>query len=424
VLRPSSALDATPVAPHDPSLPGAEALVSPAYLANWILPPGTGDADRVTIEAVRYKPGARLTVVASHPHPTEDGAPLRVALSAYRTGEDVRSVAKRRAAGIPEHALLHDPSRAIMGWRMPYDPSLPGLVHLDGERERAVLIRRLVPRLSRPETRLRTKTLRTRLLRYKPGRHAVLLLEFAVRDARTREKTPGRLVARILPPGETPRPERASLPPDRIPTELGGDPHRGIHLEEHLPGMTVEEALSADPHLDLAPVAEALAALHRPVDRPVDDRLPAADAVAFLAAEPELGDRARRVVDKIGRRIPAHPAPARLLHGDLHPGQILLDHDTARFVDLDRVRPGPAERDLGDLRIALLADANARPTRPPEAGDRLLAAYPGPIDDELLRLHEALAATERAAAPRRNLRASWREDAAAWLELAEDRSRG
>ncbi|MEV4845363.1 aminoglycoside phosphotransferase family protein [Micromonospora matsumotoense] len=130
----------------------------------------------------------------------------------------------------------------------------------------------------------------------------------------------------------------------------------------------------AIPHAEYAAALERLHAGMRRVDLPTPhytDRVSAAQAlVADQARTPELADpdrvflvntlaRMRRAVSESGR-------PEQLLHGEPHPGNLLVTRTGPRFIDFETCCRGPIEFDLAHA--------------PDEVGDH----YPG-VDHQLLR---------------------------------------
>lgn len=117
------------------------------------------------------------------------------------------------------------------------------------------------------------------------------------------------------------------------------------------------------------------------------------------------------------------PAPVTtpvVLHGDVHPKNVLIDEGTPAFVDLDQACAGPAAADLGSVIAALRADGRdagaelallegyvevaALPTVPDLSwhiaaalvGERILRAVHRVRDDTLANMHVLLDAVEHA----------------------------
>jgi aminoglycoside phosphotransferase (APT) family kinase protein len=107
--------------------------------------------------------------------------------------------------------------------------------------------------------------------------------------------------------------------------------------------------------------------------------------------------------------------PGVLLHGDLHPKNVLVHDDGVSLVDLDQAGAGPAAAELGSTLARLWAPRPGEPADPTTAAlaaDALLDAYGRPPARRALVWHAAAALlVERAA------RAVSRVDAATLAEL-------
>ncbi|WP_432907505.1 phosphotransferase family protein [Micromonospora matsumotoense] len=130
----------------------------------------------------------------------------------------------------------------------------------------------------------------------------------------------------------------------------------------------------AIPHAEYADALERLHAGMRRVDLPTPhytDRVSAAQAlVADHARTPELADPDRvflaNTLDCIRRAVSESGRPEQLLHGEPHPGNLLVTRSGPLFIDFETCCRGPIEFDLAHA--------------PDEVGDH----YPG-VDHQLLR---------------------------------------
>jgi aminoglycoside phosphotransferase (APT) family kinase protein len=92
----------------------------------------------------------------------------------------------------------------------------------------------------------------------------------------------------------------------------------------------------------------------------------------------EITERARRLIDRAAS-VPAAPAvlaelPPTLLHGDVHPGNVLVQAGQATLIDWGSGRVGPAALDLANLMPAGSPDlARYARTWPRHAGPPLPA---------------------------------------------------
>jgi Phosphotransferase enzyme family len=156
-----------------------------------------------------------------------------------------------------------------------------------------------------------------------------------------------------------------STGPVRTPRPLLWQPSTGLHWQLALPGMTLDAQLDAQAQPGLsadlaATVGQQLAALHgTPLSGLVPDVTVAGLQASIDKACDVLGllDTAwraplRRVQAALTAQLHqrAHALlgqPAATLHGDLHPGNILVHAKRLSFIDLDDLRSGPAAFELG-----------------------------------------------------------------------------
>ena len=91
---------------------------------------------------------------------------------------------------------------------------------------------------------------------------------------------------------------------------------------------------------------------------------------------PRAAARAYAVMTQLEKQPPPAAAPATL-HGDLHLNNILVDEDRIALVDLDDLRRGPAELELGSFVAALLyrAALHGRRGMHQEVIEHFLAGY-------------------------------------------------
>jgi aminoglycoside phosphotransferase len=145
------------------------------------------------------------------------------------------------------------------------------------------------------------------------------------------------------------------------PRPLLWQPAAGLHWQEALPGRPLDEIDPAVGAPRSAGVGARLAALHA-VPVPAERRIGMADLRARIGPAADLLSRVlpqlRPTAERLAARLDAtadvlHTGNAVTLHGDLHPGNILVDGADCAFVDLDSACIGPAAIELG----AWVADA-------------------------------------------------------------------
>lgn len=250
--------------------------------------------------------------------------------------------------------------------RFPRDPALPTLpAVLDPARFGAALGEALGLPDGTP--------VETRLVRYRPGRRATLLVSVgrasAGRVGRAGPAGARTYVAKVYHDGAKAAAvaaEGRALQALRLPPPLALAPvvahlpDLAVVVQGHLPGRELVLDL-ADPLVearrgnDVERAAEALTALHggtvpegrpRPVDRELRrfvDR-----ATAIRSVDPVNGELLLAVArDLIGLR-PA-PGPVSLVHGDCKPSQFLMDGDRVALLDLDHCGIAEPAYDVGNF---------------------------------------------------------------------------
>jgi hypothetical protein len=141
--------------------------------------------------------------------------------------------------------------------------------------------------------------------------------------------------------------------------------------------MTFWRFVPHDPSVSIKPVdfAESLAALHRtladyagplPASAPLDD---------VLLGLPLLGEHAEALRTEHARLSALLPAGGQTLHGDAHPGNVLVTSDGLVWNDFEDTWRGPVEWDLAILARTTQLD-----------GEAALAAYHDPYDADLVEL--------------------------------------
>lgn len=141
-----------------------------------------------------------------------------------------------------------------------------------------------------------------------------------------------------------------ALPDPRTPPRVQVEGSWAVTLWEHVPGPTAE-------HADPAVVGEALSRLHaamrdaalrapRYTDRVAEARTLLADPARSPTLPPAERMLLREALDGAERRVLARGAAEQLLHGEPHPGNLVLGPDGPRVIDLETCCRGPVEFDL------------------------------------------------------------------------------
>ena len=278
-----------------------------------------------------------------------------------------------------------------------------------------------------------------KILRYKPERRVVAHIELVRRDGERRSivlrystsrhaRSLADVALALLEHGiSTPRPI-IQLEDDRV------------GIDEFIRGVELKTLTAREPGEDLAGrhgsdlaielerfhgVPSPLSVSHR---SPEDDLRKSLSSLGGLAAwDRSLGEAAERVAKLLTRTVAsasARTVPDVLIHGDLHPKNILVDRrGMLTFVDLERVAVGPADIDLGNFRAHAIALGIRQPGWPKGAlahAEEMIDAYPrrssrgyGALD-----WHTAVGLIDQAVLVTRHLEANWRTTSRELLDCA------
>ena len=305
----------------------------------------------------------------------------------------------------------------------PLDRELPGLIRASSRRAAG----RLLAQALRGPDDGRVRLSHVKLMRYRPGRKALLRYKlgegasdtlytklFSDDRASWLEELGHRLAA-----GGITTPE----PLTRLDA-VNGIVHRAA---PGVPLATLEgdELLAA-----LAPTGRMLGALHAmpwsgPMPAPRPSHVPlAASARTVSLLLPDLASRVDQLAGRLREALVAEKEPRRLIHGDFYDDQVLVDDETRIvLLDFDEARRGDPFSDIGNATAHLAARASD-PEVANAGREALLDGYPGgpSIDLRKLALHEAAAGLEMAVGPFRRLQPDWPAAVERLLTLAEERA--
>lgn len=389
----------------DPGLPAASILLgehAPEPLEAALAQAG-GSLLAVQRGQVLYRPGQRITAEFD----------ARVGL-ADGSARDVRLVAATGVEGPPDGSLVVERDDARVGvWRFPHDPLLPGLaevMHHDG-------LRSLLDELGAPAT----EEVRASVLRYRPGRRAVVLVRSGGWSAYLKVMRPRRAAALA----DTSR--RLSGHGAAVPPVIGVSERLGVLAMAPVQGRTIRNLLNEPGAALPGPeaVLEVLAQLERvEVDGPIREGAAreASDHGRLLAAvAPRSAARVERLLGELGQEDP--PTGLRTVHGDLHDGQLVVrDAAIAGVIDLDRVGRGERADDLANMLAHLcvtgLGTSTASKRAVPYA--RALAERFALVEHPArLRRRTAAVVLGLATGPFRTQRPGWERETADLIGLAE-----
>lgn len=191
----------------------------------------------------------------------------------------------------------------------------------------------------------------------------------------------------------------------RLPEAIGYLPDQHLALFSPAPGRPLHQLDRSAVPGAMSALGAALSVLHaqptdgfEPFTRLDPDQVAAAGHLV-CAARPDLSPLAEALVGVLLLTAPA-PGPGVLLHGDLHPKNVLVHDNGVSLVDLDQAGVGPAGAELGGMLARLWCprpgdeiDADTAEA----AGEALLAAYDRPPSLDLLWYAATALLVERAA---------------------------
>lgn len=170
-----------------------------------------------------------------------------------------------------------------------------------------------------------------------------------------------------------------------VPRVLRDDAAGGRVLMERATGARLADLLRRDDLHAARRTGAALAGLHSAdaggLDLPVRDLagcladlvLPQPEHLATVGLERRLVAFATGTADAVLAAAHGHPAPARLVHRDVHAGQVLLDEQRTWLLDWDLAAAGDPAVDVGNLVGTIRA--KYPPARAEAAVEALLDGY-------------------------------------------------
>ncbi len=250
------------------------------------------------------------------------------------------------------------------------------------------------------------------VLRWKPEHRLVASFRAKTRDAEGRAGPTLDAIVRVFADDRGRRLFRlaaelaSAAEPPPIPYAIGAADEGRLFVEARVPGRPLRELLLSGEDGAPAACADAIAKVHAVTPR---TPLPSFDLAAEAAAAaqsvatwlPASAACAGRIADAVRARAPRGPAPASLLHGDLHQGQFLIAGDGVRIVDFERAGTGDPLADIGNFAAELLAFADEEPAAKTAAHrflQRFLEAHsalPGRYDSAALPAYVAVALLRR-----------------------------
>lgn len=359
-----TAIVTTPALAPDPVITHRDDLLDAEVVSPLLAAMVDRTVGRVDIRRVKYRVGQSLRVL----YEAHSGdASYLVSVRSFAQTPDPRSDATPW------------PSLDALAWRFPADRKITGLAALvdrTGELHEVVGQHdELVLEAYAPEKAATFRVTDRRSPGAGPDRHVKVLEPRAFRHASLRADTLPNLM------------RDASI---RTPSLLARDRDLGALVWTHLDGTPA--TTSAE---DCHAVGHLLARLHAiapPPELPHHDRTGEAAlraaTEAIAAVRPDVADAADELRRALESRRP-RPGAVALLHGDVHPKNVLISAGEAGLIDLDQAVSGPAMADVGSL-IAKFRELGA----PSSSVDALVSGYRtqgGVVDLGELAWHTAAA---------------------------------
>lgn len=408
---------------RDRSLKGLATLFDSNLLREQLTRINDSAIDVPTRQYIRYKPGTNCLV--SYRGNAETGIPSIYAKAyadkfAVKVAKDSRRIIRGWSLDGRMWAL---PKQRVLVRQFPLDARLRSLKVLADRDSQSLFVRRLFPnQISVEGTKFET-------LAYKPERRFVarligvdgheLVLKFYKSRAFSRSLANLRYLKSI----------GFALLPQLVAKSKR---HRVLALSWH-PGSILREQLVSDAVIDKTTetVAAMLASLHEQTTssnlatwsvQHEQHRLQALTNTLGILV-PKEAKRTQQLCDDIGRQLAMAPSSKRVIHGDFHSKQILVNNGDVRLLDADELAVGPAQLDVGTFVAHLYRDClsgRVDPSVVSQTVDTFLNAYQaagGRIDH--LNVYTALALLKFSHHPFRACENNWDKRIGRILDLAE-----
>jgi aminoglycoside phosphotransferase len=369
----------------DPALPRRDDLLDDAVVGSRlaeVLPrtpgvPGTATCTRVR---AKYRVGESLRATFR----VADGTVERL-VSARMFGSEeaadaqlLRARVAAAAAGASPDSVLLDRAMRTVFWVFPQDRKLPGLRHL-----------------TEPPAALRhvfgAPWVHSELMAYTPEKAATVRCAdgsgSTVGFAKVQGGDDGRRSVATLRAARRGLADTDGL---HLPDAVGYVPVHHMALFTVAPGRPLSRLPRAEVPRAMSALGAAVSRLHRqptngfgPFTR-LDPRGIAGAGAVVTAARPDLARLTNTVVDTLLATRPP-TGPTALLHGDLHPKNVLVHAGGVSLVDLDQAGTGPAAAELGGVLARLWCPRPGDPIDPDTAATAagaLLDAYDRPPSTE------------------------------------------
>ncbi|MEW5794829.1 MAG: aminoglycoside phosphotransferase family protein [Candidatus Zixiibacteriota bacterium] len=422
-----------------------ERALCEAYVGN-----GAVSVESAEIAYIRYKPAtsclaAYRATVRRGPSADEAANTVWFYVKAYHEDAFADAVSKATARDRHERTghwrALPLPDVNSVLYPIESDTELKGLPTVFDARKVVRVIHAALREHPRDTWRISDRKLRLTVVRYKPEKRAVFRADTRLVNRESGDRRNLGIYIRVYSEAHDPRilelmrglhRSVAASPDVRIAEPLLYDNDKRILMVREASGTPCSELLGqGDQGESLAQVARALAVFHRLDKVPADNRS-AAEMLSIATATgrnlgrlvTELHDPIERIASRLQALFGDLPAaPQGLVHGDLHPGQILLGEpsEPVTLLDFDRTCRGDSVFDIGNFIAHLhLASLQEKKIDVQTTAAKFQAAYESAsgrtIDPRLRQFWVATALLQLAISPFRVLRPNWRRECRAIVE--------
>ena len=380
--------------PGLPTLLDAEAM---RERFNHLLPNGVPSFESCRISNLRQKTRTTSTICYEMVRSSNGGASKQLAyaraFAREEYGDALRRVGLSRWASTDEGLSitpLHDLS-AIAYW-FPNDERLDGLRRVVVPKKLQRLLYAHCSEYPAASWRVSDRSIRLQIIRYKPERRAVIRCRFRAQEIDGSERHERFVYLGLY---ERERLEGLAVNIARIrelakdaqhwttASLIGIDEDDALVIWDELRGKPLRDLLSTndwEPAIDSC--ARAIAEMHEadgstlPSRESIESQL--ADVSAYLLNTlPECHELITGIARRLAQSETLSKSEHRsIVHGDLHPGQLIIDGAQVGIIDFDRARCGNPMEDLGNLRAQLwLGPPGERGYESDVVFDRFLAAY-------------------------------------------------
>lgn len=429
--------------PFDTTLLGMTTLLDPERVLSVLrekIPSAAGVVSQCRVAYVRYKPNTNCLAsyaVTFAPSGSDQTSTIWLSGKCYTEADFSVALSKRSALtfesllGITRPIILREERIIILPAEQ--DPLMAGLQTAFNSRKLVRLLHKHLEDYPKKLWRISDRRCNLDFIRFKPEKRAVLRLSTKVvsRDSGEKRKVVWYIRAYANASGlrlhqlmSELRENFSENPSVGVATSLAAIKEKNLLIMDHADGIPLEGQLSDSKIVEtIERVGHALALLHtfRSTGVPVfpfREQLSdiASNALSLKVLLPDAAGVIDKIVSTLHSRKPkGNTSSARFVHGDFHPGQILIDSGRIVILDFDRAHIGDPFCDLGNFAACLhLFEMRSEITNASDLIKKLIASYSGVagngIDMDRIRFWTIAGLFGLAVSPFRLQRPGWRSE--------------